>query len=266
MQQLSFLMGIKALQCQLCSFPENSFPEWCTTMKNTSTMTCDPAAGATTCYIATGIRPLEGSKPPVFAPAVTRHCSVFTKLDTELWKTMAKGQKMVCIELVQTKLPPGPNGMPMIDRRCICAEDNCNKLGWDEVMQQPALPKNYTASDTPQPSQFADYSLAVLHGMLKTNGSNGDNLSDTSHTTTAKSNDTATDASTMAGNSVKDAGGSGSSAGLIAGISIGLVALAAAAGGLFYWFKMRKRKPSISSGTTGTSDNSNDTGESADDD
>ncbi|XP_055330366.1 uncharacterized protein LOC129582778 isoform X3 [Paramacrobiotus metropolitanus] len=56
---------------------------------------------------------------------------------------------------------------------------------------------------------------------------------------------------------------SGSNAGLIAGIAAGVVTLAAVAGGLWYWFKIRKRKKSTSSAASGDSDNSADTGDSA---
>ncbi|XP_055335970.1 uncharacterized protein LOC129586669 [Paramacrobiotus metropolitanus] len=263
------LQGVKSLQCQVCNFLENP-SDWCTSKKNTTSITCNATAGVTTCHLGTGIRAgLVPGNPAEYVPGVTRDCSLDAKLDNELWKTMAKGQKMVCTDVKQDYIP-GPSGVPLIDRKCICTEDNCNKIGWDEIMQQPALPANYTPNDKPQPSQIANYSLAALQTILKANATSGDSgnvNADASTTAFAKGNDTATN-TTAPGTTAKDAAGSGTNMGLIAGIAIGVIVLAAVAGGLFYWFKIRKRKESTSSssGATGGSGNSRGTGGSADDD
>ncbi|XP_055330065.1 uncharacterized protein LOC129582564 isoform X2 [Paramacrobiotus metropolitanus] len=262
-----------------CMHDQHPLPDWCVTNRHDEVDACSDTI--TTCVIAGGIRQIPDRKPVAFAPAVGRSCSFSSDArgDTKIWNTMAKGQKMLCYEIVRDGMP-GPTGVPITDRRCICAEDKCNELGWDRLMQQPVLPANYSNNDVVKPKP-GNYSLAALQDVLNLNfaslgtdiGTGGNTATATTSSSTgsisgvptdATENSTAVSANNSSNGVASTAGGSGSSTGLIAGIAAGVVILAALAGGLWYWFKIRKRKDSTSSAATEASNT--ESGDSGGDD
>ncbi|XP_055330365.1 uncharacterized protein LOC129582778 isoform X2 [Paramacrobiotus metropolitanus] len=300
--------GVQSLECYRCNEKEQTFPDVCLTTRRDTKQICEKA---TTCVIGTGVRKVPGKILPTYSPVMGRGCSVPKDVegDAKIFRTMAKGQKMVCQEVTRP-MSYGPRGLPLVDRRCFCVTDYCNALGWDKLMEQPVLSVNYAESDTPKPAP-GNFSLAAIDGVIKVNlvsltvtdppirdpekapttvavtakvyddkddaipgnddaalaaddnGHAQDTTVSTMTLSTSYSN--ASDPSNNATGEGRGSGtsSSGSNAGLIAGIAAGVVTLAAVAGGLWYWFKIRKRKKSTSSAASGDSDNSADTGDSA---
>ncbi|XP_055354966.1 uncharacterized protein LOC129600466 isoform X2 [Paramacrobiotus metropolitanus] len=125
---------------------------------------CKP--GIKTCISATGVRRQPSSGK--WALSLDRYCSDEGDAAEDFadFHTLSKGAKMVCILLERDRetFGLGPDGRPLIDHRCICAEDKCNMPTWNQIMDGPSIPYKpvYTVNDTLHVQPPGNYSLEAL--------------------------------------------------------------------------------------------------------
>ncbi|XP_055356978.1 uncharacterized protein LOC129602052 isoform X2 [Paramacrobiotus metropolitanus] len=256
--------GFSALKCSFC--PQNTGPKLCLDPSLDTVATCPP--NQQTCVVVSGYRARPNSTDKnALVPTMYRQCSgpPFIQGDAEKWAVVqSKGKKLLCFLMERSDFGVDPTlpGVPTT-RRCICGHDSCNTMTWDEVMTQFTMPVNFTAADVPKQDVLGNNALTDV--LAKLNASDvappGAGISaapaGTEGPVAAVTSALAANDSSLNGNDTSSAGpaaaSGGSNMGLIAGAVGGVIALAALAGGLYYWFKIRKRKDSTG-GDSGTAE------------
>ncbi|XP_055355396.1 uncharacterized protein LOC129600813 isoform X2 [Paramacrobiotus metropolitanus] len=272
------LNGGQSLSCNRCDFGTNKYQ--CVKLTDDTVEVCP--AQIRTCVVGTGVEKIRGK----WSPIMNRRCSNTGNEfphDPEAFDAVAvpNGEKIFCTKL-QRKIT-GPDGQPLSDVRCICTEDKCNAMVWDDAMQLPTIPRRpsgkYTPADKPIREPLGNNSLANTEkiftdnppsGNISVNPGPGDPGSEdgktpnsNSFSTTKAGNASNTDTSDApAAESGNGKGGTGgSNTGLIAGVVAGLLALLAAAGGGLWWFLAQRKKKKKKKGSDDSGD-SNDSEES----